>query len=58
MLLTPNEEALVEDLVRIMREEGKRFDAESAWQEHRYPDHERERRQVKIIMAELKARRR
>lgn len=51
----PDEEKKVVDrLVRLMVEEGRRFRAESAWQEHRYPENELERRQVKMVLAELR----
>ncbi len=48
------EEEQIERLVKLMCEEGARFDAESAWNEKSYPEHERERRQVKIMLAELR----
>lgn len=48
------EAEFVERLVRIMIEEGRRFDAESAWIERQFPKDERERRQVKIILAEMR----
>lgn len=45
----------IEDrLVQLMIDEGRRFDAESAWRERDYPPDERERRQIRIIIAELR----
>lgn len=41
-------------LVQLMVDEGKRFDAESAWREREFPKHERERRQLKIVLSEMR----
>lgn len=48
------EDELIERLVRVMKEEGQRFKAESAWRERDFPEDEMERRQVKIILSEMK----
>ena len=50
------EAEFVERLVRIMIEERNRFNAESAWREREFPENESERRQVRIILAEVRAR--
>jgi hypothetical protein len=54
MMSADKEEQEIERLITVMRAEAARFDAESAWRERDFPEHERERRQVKIILAELK----